>query len=327
LETATAVSNFSFAAGFRAFFSRRCVTPFNSLVATRQCRIFHFPMNADIHTLFESNFYRILDFRCRCTDCITSKPEYSNAFCISVVRTGNFLFNVFRNALDSYTGRVLVTKPGYERTVTHVHEVPDECTIFEFKPSFYEAILEQYGGLKFLFDNDTHATLLKVHPEIELLHARIMREIAHRTPDKLLVDCLVMDVIKTVMGNITDYQPEFDVYDNVKLNHLVTIEMAKTYITTHFQDNISLADISNHCHVSPFHFSRLFKKLTSWPPHQFLSQVRLKYAALLLQNTEQSVSDVAFTSGFNSVEHFTAAFRERHGFAPGNYRKKLSKKP
>ncbi len=30
-------------------------------------------MQADIHTLFQSDFYRILDFRCRCTECTTSK--------------------------------------------------------------------------------------------------------------------------------------------------------------------------------------------------------------------------------------------------------------
>ena len=88
-------------------------------------------MQADIHTLYESNFYRILDFKCRCNDCNTSKPEYGNAFTISFVRKGNFLFNVFRHSLDSYNGCVLISKPGYERTVTHAHTIPDECTIFD----------------------------------------------------------------------------------------------------------------------------------------------------------------------------------------------------
>jgi AraC family transcriptional regulator len=105
-------------------------------------------MNADIHTLYESDFYRIADFRCRCTECITSKPEYSQSFCISFVRKGNFLFNVFRHSLDSYNGCVLITKPGYERTVTHTHTVPDECTIFDFKTDFYRELLEQYGGMQ-----------------------------------------------------------------------------------------------------------------------------------------------------------------------------------
>ena len=95
-------------------------------------------MEADIHSLYESDFYRILDFKCRCADCSTSRPEYSNAFAISFVRKGNFLFNVFRHSLDSYSGCVLISKPNMN-TVTHAHTVPDECTIFDFKRSFMMA--------------------------------------------------------------------------------------------------------------------------------------------------------------------------------------------
>lgn len=120
-------------------------------------------MDADIHTLFESDFYRILDFKCRCRDCGTSQPEYSESFCISFVRKGNFLFNVFRLSLDSYTGCVLITKPGYERTVTHVHPVL-------FKNEFYEKVREQYGNIQFLFDNDLHSTLVKTNADLEYLH-------------------------------------------------------------------------------------------------------------------------------------------------------------
>ena len=122
-------------------------------------------MEADIHTLYTSDFYRIIDFKCRCTDCRMSKPEYNNSFSISFVRTGNFLFNVFRNSLDSYTGCVLVTKPGYERTVTHVHTVPDQCTIFDFKTGFYNELLDHYGGVQFFSSNDLHSTLVKASPE------------------------------------------------------------------------------------------------------------------------------------------------------------------
>jgi AraC family transcriptional regulator len=278
-------------------------------------------MNAEIHTLLESEFYHIKDFKCHCSDCAKSDPEYSETFCISFVRKGNFLFNVFRHSLDSYTGCVLITKPGYERTVTHVHTIPDECTIFEFKDTFYAELLQQYENLNFLLNNDCHATLLKINPDIELLHYQILQHVAHGAGDKLLVDNLVMELVETVLGKITEYKPDFDIYDSDKQNHLATIERAKAYIADKFQDNISLSEIADHAHVSPFHFSRLFKRLTSWSPHQFLLSVRLKYAEILLRNTDLPVSDVAFSSGFNSIEHFSYAFRNRYKTAPINLRK------
>ena len=276
-------------------------------------------MDADIHTLYESDFYHILDFKCRCTDCRTSKPEYSKAFCISFVRKGNFLFNVFRRSLDSYNGCVLVTKPGYERTVTHVHTIPDECTIFEFKNSFYREIVEQYGQLKFFTDNDIHSTLLRTDPELELLHFEATRSIVNRV-DKLKMDSLVIDLIEKIIPGITDYKPNHHINEQLKRNHLVTIEKAKEYITQNFTHDISLLEIARYSYVSSFHFSRIFKKFTSYSPHQFLLRLRLKNAEMYLRNTDLPVSDIGFTSGFNSIEHFNAAFRKSYGCSPSVFR-------
>lgn len=280
-------------------------------------------MDADIHTLYESDFYRIMDFRCRCTDCRTSKPEYNATFCISFVRKGNFLFNVFRRSLDSYTGCVLVTKPNYERTVTHTHDVPDECTIFEFKNDFFTALLEHYGAIPFFQDNDWHSTLIKTSAEMEFLHFHIIKLVLTSSGSKLQIDNGVIEVIEKVLSNITDYKPDHKINPRLKKNHLITLERAKEYMANHFNEDISLLQIATHCYVSPFHFSRLFKTFTAVSPHQYLLTLRLKNAELLLRNTAQPMADIAFTSGFNSVEHFTAAFKQKYSCPPATYRQQV----
>jgi len=277
-------------------------------------------MLADIHTRFESDFYRIRDFLCRCTDNGTSPTEYSTAFSISFVRKGNFLFNVFRNSLDSYTGCVLITKPGYERTVTHVHDVPDECTIFEFRSAAYDEIRDQFGWLKFFSDNDSHALLVRTHPDIEFIHHAVVSLIRAGKPDKLMMDSLVTELVTVVLHHITDDVPDIDVYDRLKRNHLTTVERAKAYIADYFREDISLSDIAQHCHVSLFHFTRLFRKLTGWAPYQFLRRLRLKHAELLLKTSALPVSAIAYASGFNSTEHFSSAFRESFGVSPVHHR-------
>src|SRR6476659_5521919 len=181
------------------------------------------PMQADIHTLYESGFYRVLDFKCRCTECITSKPEYSHAFAISFVRKGNFLFNVFRHSLDSYSGCVLITKPGYERTVTHTHAVPDECTIFDFKESFYDKLVQHYRNAAFFVNNDLHSTLIHTNPEMEFLHFYILQLVKSRAGGKLQVDNLVMDIVGMALNAVTDYKPNEKINSRLKKNHLTTI--------------------------------------------------------------------------------------------------------
>lgn len=279
-------------------------------------------MEADIHRLYQSDFYHILDFKCRCRDCNTSKPEYAAACCISFVRCGNFLFNVFRNSFDSHTGRILITKPGYEHTVTHTHTVPDECTIFELKNEFYQELAEYFGQStnSFFNNNDVHSLLLKTTVETEYLHHQILDRCFRSRPVKLEMDGLVMELFRLVMETITHHPATERLKAALKKNHLSTIEKAKAYLSDNFMDDISLKEIADHCCISVFHFSRVFKSFTSYSPHQYLLNLRLKHAEMLLKNTKLPVTDICFSSGFNSLEYFSAAFGQKYKYAPSRFR-------
>lgn len=278
--------------------------------------------DADIHRLYQSDFYQVLDFKCRCKECSTSKPEYSESFCISFVRKGNFLFNVFRRSLDSYTGCVLVSKPEAERTVTHVHAVPDECTIFDFTTAFYRQLLERYGRGQFFKDVDWHSALVWTDTEIEYLHFYILQLIREKAGSRLQIDQLVLQMAGRVLDRITDHRSDPAIHDRLKKHHLSTVEKAKEYISIHFTRDLSLMEIATACHVSPFHFSRVFKLFTKYSPHQFLLGVRLQHAAMLLRTTGWPVADVGFSSGFNSIEHFTWAFSQEYKYPPAKFRER-----
>lgn len=108
---------------------------------------------------------------------------------------------------------------------------------------------------------------------------------------------------------------------NLKEHHLVAIESAKSFIKDRFRDNISLNEISNYCNTSPFHFSRIFKQFTNYSPYQYLLHIRLSHAEILLRNTSQPITDICFSSGFNSLEHFATIFRSKFKKNPTEYRK------
>ncbi len=277
-------------------------------------------MNADLHTLYSSDFYDIIDFRCLCTDCRKSKPEHSTSFSISFVRKGNFMFNVFRNSLDSYSGCILVTKPEFERTVTHAHTIPDECTIIQFKPAFYSALIEQYKQTHFFRNVDLHSTLIKSNPDLEYLHYQIVQFAKTKATSKLQIDQLIFEIIEKTFLMVTDYVPDPQINSRLKKNHLLTIEKAKDFIIKNFVNDISLSEVAAYSCVSPFHFSRIFKVFTNHSPHQFLLNIRLKNAEVLLKNTVKPISDIAWVSGFNSIEHFSYAFRQKYKFAPTKFR-------
>ncbi|WP_449437686.1 helix-turn-helix domain-containing protein [Pedobacter steynii] len=276
-------------------------------------------MNADIATLFQSDFYRILDFKCRCTDCITSKPEYVDTFSISFVRKGNFLFNVFRNSFDSHTGRILLAKPGYEHTVTHTHLVPDECTIIEFTAEFYLKIAEYYKEHRFFTDNDIHSLQIHTSAETEFLHYQLISKILSNKTDRLELDLIIIEIVEKVVNTVVATS-SLVLSTRMKKNHLGTIERAKEFMMINFAQDLSLSGIAGACHISPFHFSRIFKAFTHASPHNFLLGVRLKNAELLLKSSRYPITDIAFLSGFNSLDHFSATFAEWFGQSPARYR-------
>ena len=70
---------------------------------------------------------------------------------------------------------------------------------------------------------------------------------------------------------------------------------------------------------SPFHLSRQFSESTGLTIQQFLRQARLERAAELLRAGDHNVTEAALEVGYNSLSHFTLAFRETFGCCPGLY--------
>lgn len=80
-----------------------------------------------------------------------------------------------------------------------------------------------------------------------------------------------------------------------------------------------LEEIGRRVGCSPFHLSRIFAQETGKTITGCLRELRLERAAQLLRSGECNVTEAALEVGYNSLSHFTAAFRETFGCCPGLY--------
>ena len=101
------------------------------------------------------------------------------------------------------------------------------------------------------------------------------------------------------------------------------IRRAIELMHAHLNRELPLEEIAAAAFLSPFHFARLFKKLTGASPHAYLATLRVARAQALLAETDLSVSEVSARVGYSSSSHFTKAFRQATGLAPRAYRAAL----
>ena len=101
------------------------------------------------------------------------------------------------------------------------------------------------------------------------------------------------------------------------------IRLAVELMHAHMHRDLPLEEIASAAHLSPFHFARLFKKLTGATPHAYLAGLRAARAQALLAETDLPVTEVGARVGYMSSSHFARAFRQATGISPRAYRKAL----
>lgn len=72
--------------------------------------------------------------------------------------------------------------------------------------------------------------------------------------------------------------------------------------------------------VSEAHFARAFKAAFGVPPHRYLLTRRIERASALLRDTDLSITEVAFRTGWGSLGTFGRIFRDITGKTPGELR-------
>jgi AraC family transcriptional regulator len=94
------------------------------------------------------------------------------------------------------------------------------------------------------------------------------------------------------------------------------LRRAIDFIHDHLSEDISLKAIADAVGISPFHFSRLFKRSTGTSPHQYLLRCRTERAKQLLLQSSESIADVALRLGFCDQSHMTTHFKRAYGVTP-----------
>jgi AraC family transcriptional regulator len=91
-------------------------------------------------------------------------------------------------------------------------------------------------------------------------------------------------------------------------------------IDNHPAERHDIISLAQEVRLSPYHFLRVFQRLTGLTPHQYVLRARLQHAATKLLLEPGRVLDIALDSGFQDVSNFNHCFRAEFGLSPRLFR-------
>ena len=97
------------------------------------------------------------------------------------------------------------------------------------------------------------------------------------------------------------------------------VQRMQDYIESYLEQDISLADLSKAAGYSPWYSYRLFQNLLHMTPAVYIRRLRLSKSALRLRDEKVKIIDVAYDSGFESVDGYQRAFYKEFGCNPYEY--------
>ncbi len=133
----------------------------------------------------------------------------------------------------------------------------------------------------------------------------------------LLRNNLTMVLILSLCENYTKYVPteiKMLSQDQAFMNSL-------SYIHQHYFEKITIADLTKIAHLSRTAYIEKFKKICKIPPSEYITQRRIESASNMLINTNLSISEIAYRTGFYDSSHFTKTFENLLKISPVNFRK------
>jgi len=209
---------------------------------------------------------------------------------------------------------VSITATGYQ----------SELLFFTFSAS----LVLQHATTMRLIPPKSTVTFTQTHQSgdqrLDTLLAEFAVELTNDEPGKeIVMRALVEQVLVHVLRNYS--QPRLS--DQLELSRVGLVDRrirrSVELMHTQLDQDLTLKALAAASYLSPFHFARLFKKLTGSTPHNYLAGIRASRAQLLLAETELSVTEVGAQVGYLSASHFTKAFRLATGTTPREFRKGL----
>lgn len=238
--------------------------------------------------------------------------HYHDRFEIYYLTVGKCHFFIDNRSYDIVAGDVILIPEGIIHRTNYGQNEERVCVVLEFSSRFVpETVRARLSSMVYLFRNPALSS--EIHEMVKAIDAEC------RNPDEFTYESL-----EARISSLLFFLARNRMTGGTSISKNSMIEDVINYIKSNFSQDIKLAEVAKGHFVSPEHLSRTFKHDTGFGFNEFLSLVRLQHAEhLLKERGSRSISEIAYSCGFNDSNYFSDKFRRTYGVSPLKYSKRF----
>ncbi|WZL82486.1 AraC family transcriptional regulator [Vallitaleaceae bacterium 9-2] len=258
---------------------------------------------------FETDYVKILYYDLPQNFSDIYKTHHYARFC--TILNGEKKIQV-KNKIFSYSTSESLLLPAHSKVEMTIEE-PTQALVFELNDELIQSVIKKtskelpqsrHGNIQEVLVNNLHRN---IKDDVALL---IQKSRFKKEQDPFLIDLYAQKLIYDLL--------EFDQASSVIMQQCQTpMDQAKKWIETHIYDTIAVKDVASALHMSESNFSHAFKKHANMSPQKYIHLRKLKKSLELLKAT--SVTDAAFSLGYENPSYFIQLFKREFGMTPKQY--------
>jgi AraC-like DNA-binding protein len=196
-----------------------------------------------------------------------------------------------------------------------------ECIVFDINMllgshDICKVQIQSFSSLSLIINNR--------FPKADFDFCKIVKKLFTAMSEKYFgYEFLVKGCLYQIFGTIL--QKEYYITNNLQTpqNHkrILKLKQVLELIEAEYSYTISLEQLSKSAGMSSKHFCLFFKEMTNKSPIDFLNQYRIEHACYQLENTDDSITTIAYNCGFNDLSYFIKTFKRYKGTTPKQYMK------
>ena len=264
--------------------------------------------------------WNVSDVICRAGPQDRAFEEQHSNFCIAAVVKGTFQYRSGAVRELMAPGSLLLGNAGQYFECGHEHGVGDRCIAFAYEPRRLENLASQAN----LRIRSACFSVLRL-PPLREMSGLITRAHAGLAQLDCSGDSRNQGALWDEIG--TELAVRALELTNGRSSSRGSLPAAEgrvarivRLIDNHPAHKHDLASLAQEVRLSPYHFLRVFQRLTGLTPYQYVLRARLRHAATRLLTERMRVLDIALDSGFQDVSNFNHSFSAEFGLSPSSFR-------